>query len=105
MENLINLLKTHKKVAILVPIILLISIAIIVLFTSVTISHFKNLNLEENTVLASNATNLAVNIAIASDDFLFVETLEINEKSVIMEYELCIEDEKTGNFKIEIIKE
>ena len=81
MENLINLLKTHKKVAILVPIILLISIAIIVLFTSVTLSHFKNLNLEENTVLASNATNLAVNIAIASDDFLFVETLEINEKS------------------------
>ena len=36
---------------------------------------------------------------------IITNTLEINEKSVIMEYELCIEDEKTGNFRIEIIKE
>lgn len=36
---------------------------------------------------------------------IITNTLEINEKSVIIEYELYIEDEKTGNFRIEIIKE
>ena len=36
---------------------------------------------------------------------IITNTLEINEKSVIIEYELYIEDEKTGDFRIEIIKE
>ena len=33
---------------------------------------------------------------------IYTNNIEINEKSVIIDYELYIEDEKTGNFRIEI---
>ena len=80
MEKLINLLKTHKTIAILAPIILFISIAIIILFTNITLNHFKNLE-ELNTKVASNATILAGNIANSAENLLFVEKFTSNEKS------------------------
>ena len=43
MENLINLVKTHKK-AIIIPSVLLVIIAIIALFTTICLKHFENIN-------------------------------------------------------------
>lgn len=57
MEKLNNFFKYHKK-AIIIPTIILVCIAVIILFTNVTFSHFKNLQ-ENNLLLAQSANTLS----------------------------------------------
>lgn len=57
MKNLNNFFKSHKK-AIIIPTIILVCIAIIILFTNVTFSHFKKLE-ENNVLLAQGAIELS----------------------------------------------
>lgn len=90
MNNLTNFFKNRRN-AMIIPTIALITIAIIILFTTVTLSHFKNITENENDVLTLGASELAGNIVVSSDDFLFVVASDVEEKT---EEEQAVDDEQ-----------
>ena len=91
MENLINLVKTHKK-AIIIPSVLLVIIAIIALFTTICLKHFENIN--KNSLAEINESELSGSIAVSSDDAIPLDSTETDEYPEETEVPISLEDEE-----------